>query len=171
VGITKENKIKVAILTVSTSCFRKEREDKSGKVLEEICKDFGFKILKKEIVPDDKNLIRNKLKSCCDKLKADVVLTTGGTGLGPFDITPEATFEISERIVPGISELMRIEGIKKTKRASLSRGISGIRGKTLIVNLPGSPEGAIESINAILEIIPHAIKMIHGGGHDLLEEN
>ena len=168
-GITKENRIKVAILTISST--RSKKEDKSGKVLEEICKDFGFKMLKKEIVSDDKNLIQNKLKSYCDKLKADVVFTTGGTGLGPFDITPEATFEISERIVPGISELMRIEGIKKTKRASLSRGISGIRGKTLIVNLPGSPEGAIESINAILEIIPHAIKMIHGGGHDLLEEN
>ena len=163
VGITKENRIKVAILTISST--RSKKEDKSGKVLEEICKDFGFKMLKKEIVSDDKNLIQNKLKSYCDKLKADVVFTTGGTGLGPFDITPEATLEFVEKVVPGISELMRTEGIKKTKRAALSRGISGIRGKTLIINLPGSPKAVKESLQAILEIIPHSIQMLNGEGH------
>ncbi len=105
------------------------------------------------------------MKRYADRMSVDVVFTTGGTGLGPRDVTPEATHEISEKLVPGLSELMRVEGFKKTRRAALSRGISGLRRKTLIINLPGSSRGVKESIEAVLEIIPHAVETIRGAGH------
>lgn len=165
-GTGAEDKLKVALLTVSTSCSRGEREDKSGEVLLKLCSEAGFSVIRKEIVPDDRGLIEEKLKAYSDRLKTDLVLTTGGTGLGPYDLTPQATAAVAERLVPGIPELIRQAGGEKTRRAYLSRGIAATRGETLIVNLPGSPRGAEESLSPILEIIPHALAMLKGGGHD-----
>jgi molybdopterin adenylyltransferase len=154
--------IKTAILTVSST--RTEENDESGKVLKEILTD-DFEIIEYDIVSDDENSIIEQLKFYSDSQKADLVLTNGGTGFSESDITPEATIKVADKIVPGISELIRAEGIKITKRAALSRGISALRGTTLIINLPGSPKGAKESLEAIIDLIPHAIKMIDGGGH------
>lgn len=154
--------IKTAILTVSST--RTKENDESGKVLKELIGD-DFDLIAYDIAPDDEQAIIEKLKFYCDAKKADLVLTNGGTGFSESDITPEATLKTSEKIAPGISELIRSEGIKKTKRAALSRGLSGIRGKTLIINLPGSPKGAKESLEAIIEIIPHAVEMINNGKH------
>lgn len=156
-------KIKTAILTVSST--RVKETDLSAEEIKNILKTDDFEILSADIVSDDKEMIKDKLKYFSDECRTDIIITTGGTGLGPFDVTPEATLEVIERIVPGIPELIRIEGFKNTKKAMLSRGVSGIRGQTLIVNLPGSPAGAKESLEAILEIIPHAIHMLKGGGH------
>ena len=154
--------IKTAILTVSST--RTEENDESGKVLKEILGN-DFEIIEYDIVSDNENAIIEQLKFYCDSQKADLVLTNGGTGFSASDITPEATLKVSHKIVPGISELIRAEGIKITKRAALSRGISALRGNTLIINLPGSPKGAKESLEAIIDLIPHAIKMINGGKH------
>ena len=162
----KDRKLTVAILTISTSCSRGEREDASGEVLWKLCSEAGFSVIRKEIVPDDRGLIEEKLSAYSDRLKADLVLTTGGTGLGPYDLTPQATAAVAERIVPGLSELIRQAGGEKTRRAYLSRGRAVTRGETLIVNLPGSPRGASESLQPILELIPHALAMMKGGGHD-----
>lgn len=159
------SQIKVAILTVSTSCAKGKREDASGKKLKQICRRSGFRVAAENIVCDDKVQIKKLLKHYCDKVRADVVLTTGGTGLGPHDLTPEATLEIGERIVPGISELIRARGMKMTKTSVLSRGVSVLRKKTLIINLPGSLKGSQESFLAIKKIIPHATHIIKGGGH------
>ena len=120
-----------------------------------------------DILPDEACLIKDKLIFYCDNLKVDFIFTTGGTGFSPRDITPEATAQVAERLVPGIPELMRSEGLKKTKNAVLSRGICVIRKNSIIVNLPGSPKGVRESLSAILDIIPHAFKMLKGEGHEL----
>ena len=154
--------IKTAILTVSTT--RTKENDESGKVLKESLGD-DFDLIGYDMVSDDEEAIIQKLKFYCDKQNADLILTNGGTGFSESDITPEATFKAADKIAPGISELIRSEGLKKTKRAALSRGISALRGKTLIINLPGSPKGAKESLEAIIDLIPHAIKMINGGKH------
>lgn len=156
---------KVAVLTVSDRCSRKERKDLSGKVIIELIKGIGGDVIKYDIVPDEADLIEEKLLAYCDDLGADFVFTTGGTGFGPRDVTPEATQAVAEKMIPGIPELMRLEGLKKTKNAMLSRGISVIRKKTVIINLPGSPKGVRESLVAILDIIPHALDMLKGGGH------
>ena len=155
--------IKVAILTISST--RTKENDLSGKALQDLLKDKQYQVLSCDIVNDDIDQIKNKLIHYSEELNIDLVLTTGGTGLGPKDITPEATARIIERPVPGISEIIRIKGFKKTDRAVLSRGISGIKGKTLIINLPGSPKGVQESFKLIKKIIPHAIDMIKGRGH------
>jgi len=154
-----------AILTISDRCSRGECEDKSGKVIREVINDIEGENIQYDVVPDEKDLIEKKLLTYCDDLKIDLVLTTGGTGVGPRDITPEATREISHKIIPGISELIRFEGLKKTTNAMLSRGISAIRGGTIIINLPGSPKGVRESLMAIRDLIPHALDMAKGKGH------
>ncbi len=156
---------KAAVLTVSDRCSRGEYADQSGKVIIEIIKGSGGEVVRYDIVPDEEDAIKEKLISYCDELKVDLVLTTGGTGLGPRDVTPEATGKVAERIVPGISEFMRMEGLKKTKNSILSRGISAVRKNTLIINLPGSPKGAAESLMSIVDVIPHALLMIRGEGH------
>lgn len=157
-------KIKTAILTVSAT--RKMEEDTSGDRIENILKkDENFSVISREVLPDKKVRIKNRLRKLCDEMKCDLVITTGGTGLGPYDLTPEATLDIIDREVPGLPELMRGEGSKYTKRAMLSRGVSGIRNKSLIINLPGSPTGAVQSLKAIIEIIPHSIHILKGGGH------
>ena len=157
--------IKTAILTISDSCSKGIREDISGQTIAEMLPENNFQISKKIIVPDNTQEIANELINFCDKDEIDIVFTTGGTGLGPYDVTPEATASISDKLVPGISEIIRAEGFKKTPNAALSRGISCIRKNTLIINLPGSPKGVRESLEVILTFIPHAIKMMRGGGH------
>lgn len=139
--MTGKSKYTAAVLTVSTGCARGERVDASGPVLVEGLRKLGLEAAETGLVPDEPEAIRERLLYYCDKLRADLVLTTGGTGPGPFDITPEETGFICGRLLPGLGELIRFQGAKKNPRAYLSRGIAGIRDRTLIVNLPGSPRG------------------------------
>ncbi len=154
--------INAAVITVSSS--REKNSDTSGKKVIEILKRNGFEICGYTVVRDDIDQIKEEIKNYAAS-GAEVVFTTGGTGLGPYDVTPEATRQLSDREIPGISQLMRGEGLKKTKRAALSRGISVLRGNTIIINLPGSPAGAGESLSAVIDIIPHAVDVVKGGGH------
>lgn len=156
---------KVAILTVSDTCARGEREDRSGPAVREVLAAGGFEVCEQRVVPDDREAIARELVRFCDECALDLVFTTGGTGLGPRDVTPEATVSVCERLVPGFGELMRAEGRKKTPNAMLSRGVAGLRGRTLIVNLPGSPRAVRECLEAIGGLLPHAIEMMQGGGH------
>ena len=153
--------IKAAILTISNS--RATQDDFSGNEIKEILTANNFEITQRDIVKDDKKAIQEKLLYFSGNVH--VIITTGGTGFGPHDVTPEATLEIIEKEIPGLPELMRYEGLKKTKRAVLSRGVSGIVNGTLIINLPGSPKGARESLEAVIDLLPHAVSMIKGEGH------
>jgi len=157
--------IRAAILTVSDSCAQGKREDISGQTIKDILTKNGFEICDKRIVADAHETIANELKHFSDETDVDVVITTGGTGLGPHDITPEATDSVCERTIPGLSEIIRAHGWEKTKSAVLSRGMAGIRKKTLIINLPGSPKAVKESLEIILDLLPHAVDMMHGQGH------
>jgi len=152
--------IKVAVLTLSDKGSKGEREDKSGPLIGKIIKKINGKIINYDILPDKKNLIKRKLLSLCNK--ADLILTTGGTGLSPRDITPEATLEVIKREIPGIAEAMRSKGIKKTPYAMISRAVAGVRGKTLIINLPGSPRAVKENLEVILPALSHAVEKIKG---------
>jgi len=152
-------------MTSSDRCSRGEAEDVSGKLVSEMIKTVGGRTAAYDIVPDDIPAIREKLLHYCDTLAVDVVITTGGTGFSGRDVTPEATAQVIEKNIPGLPELMRAEGLKKTKKAVLSRGIAGIRKNTIIVNLPGSPKAVKESLEAIIDLIPHSLEMLRGGGH------
>lgn len=155
----------VAVLTISDMCSKGKREDVSGKVVQGLLSDKLYTISKYEIVPDEADIIKKKLISYADDLKLDLVLTDGGTGFSNRDVTPEATREIIDKEIPGIPETMRMVCSKVTKRAMLSRSVAGIRGKTLIINLPGSSKGAKEFLEAILDELPHSMDMIAGKGH------
>jgi len=157
---------RAAVLTVSDTCSRGERDDESGDILIEMIKNIQGDITAYDIVADSIESIKKKLEYYCDTLNVDLVCTTGGTGPGPRDVTPEATLEISLKQLPGIPELIRSEGVKNTKNAVLSRGVCVIRGNTLIINFPGSPKGVKESMYAVMDIINHALTMIKGGGHN-----
>lgn len=156
---------KVAVLTISDKCAQGQRQDKSGKIVQELIKNLPGEVIKYEIIPDEPEMIKQKLIDYADNLKVDLILTNGGTGFTSRDLTPEATKEVIQKEVPGIPEAMRIECLKFTKRAMLSRAVAGIRGKTLIVNLPGSSKGAKESLEAILEALAHGLDMIRGKEH------
>ena len=158
--------MRVAILTVSDAVAQGQREDVSGVAVAARCKELKFEVVSSAVRADDRDAIESVLKTVADSCEADLILTTGGTGLGPRDITPEATVAACERLIPGIAEFIRTEGLKKTPRAILSRAVAGIRGETLIINLPGSPKGALESLNAIAAELPHAIDVIRGARHD-----
>jgi molybdenum cofactor synthesis domain-containing protein len=157
--------IQSAILTVSDSCSQQKREDISGQTIKDLLANDKYEIREYKIVADEHQSIKEALIYFSDELKADIVFTTGGTGFGPRDVTPEATIDVCQKMVPGLAEKMRSEGLKKTKKAILSRAVVGIRGNTLIINLPGSPKGVKESLEAILDVLPHAVKMMRGGGH------
>lgn len=157
--------IKVAVLTVSDSCSSGKRDDISGQTIRDMLPQDKFQICCKEIVPDDHEKIVVELTHFSDRKDIDVVLTNGGTGLGPRDVTPEATASICERTVPGLGEILRVEGFRNTSNAVLSRGFAGIRKDTLIINLPGSPKAVRECLDIILDILPHAVEMMLGGGH------
>lgn len=162
---TAKASITTAVITVSDSCARGEREDLSGPAVIEALQRHGFAIAARDVVADDLIKIQNLLI----RLARDVrlVVTTGGTGIAMTDVTPEATAAVCERQLDGVAEVMRREGIKKTPFAALSRGICGVRGRALILNLPGSPKGAVESFEAVADLIPHAIDLLSGNtSHD-----
>jgi molybdenum cofactor synthesis domain-containing protein len=138
----------------------------SGRTISSLLRGNEFGVCEYKIVADEQEDIRNELVHLADELKVDIVFTTGGTGLGPRDVTPEATAAVCDRMVPGLAETMRLEGLKNTPNAMLSRAVAGIRGSTLIINLPGSPRGARESLEAILDVLPHAHDMLLGRGHN-----
>lgn len=152
--------ITVAVLTMSDKGSRGEREDISGPLIRDLLKNINAEITDYEVLPDEKELIKEKLIHYSKKV--DLILTTGGTGLSPRDVTPEATLEVIDRQVPGIAEAMRSEGLRKTKRAMLSRAVAGVKGQALIINFPGSPVAVKENLAVILEVIPHAIEKIKG---------
>ena len=156
---------KVVVLTISDRCSQGQREDKSGKLIWELIRHLPFELIKYEIIPDEPDLIKAKLIEYADNLKADLVLTTGGTGFAPRDFTPEATKTVIDREAPGIAEAMRMECFRFNKRAMLSRAVSGIRGRTLIVNLPGSSKSVKESLGVILDELIHSLDMLAGGDH------
>jgi molybdopterin adenylyltransferase len=149
-----------AVITVSDSCARGERKDLSGPAVAELLKKLGFRLVATRTVQDDSMQIQNALVHLA--LEARFIVTTGGTGIAERDVTPEATEAICERLISGVGEHMRIEGAKKTPFAALSRGVCGVRGKTLILNVPGSPTGAVESLEAVAGLIPHALNLLDG---------
>lgn len=156
--------ITVAILTLSDKGSRGEREDLSGPAIQEMIGRIDGRVEYAEVLPDEKGLIKEKLIEYSNKV--DLILTTGGTGPAPRDVTPDATLEVIDREVPGLAEVMRMEGLKKTKRAVLSRAVAGIRGSSLIINLPGSPKAVRENLEVILDVIPHAVEKIKGSTGD-----
>lgn len=152
--------IRVGILTASTLGARGAREDTSGEAIRELVQKIGATVEAYQVVTDDRATIESALTDWSDRLDLDLILTTGGTGLSPTDVTPDATLAVVDRVVPGIAEAMRLEGLKHTPRAMLSRAVAGVRGRVLIVNLPGSPRGVRESLGAILDVLPHAIEIL-----------
>ena len=158
--------MRVAVLTISDSVSQRKREDASGPAVVAFCRGLGWELGLTACLPDDQKKIEAQLRELADSGKVEVILTTGGTGIGPRDTTPEATQSIADRVVPGIGEEMRRKGLEKTPTAVLSRGIAVTRGKTLILNLPGSPKGAAESLEAVAHLLPHAIRVLHGDRHD-----
>lgn len=150
-----------SVLTVSDRCSRGECEDKSGVLLSEILSAHG-EVIKYDIVSDDIEEIKSRLIYMCDELKSDIIFTTGGTGFAPRDVTPEATKAVIEKEVPGIAETIRYESLKITPKAMLSRAAAGIRGRTLIINLPGSPKAVRESLEVVLPVLSHAAETLSG---------
>ncbi|MGC8759384.1 MAG: MogA/MoaB family molybdenum cofactor biosynthesis protein [Bryobacteraceae bacterium] len=154
--------IRVAVLTISDSCAAGVREDASGPAVAHICESQGWAVVHRDVLPDEHGQIQARLRGLADAGAANVILTTGGTGIAARDTTPEATRAVIEKELPGLGELMRAEGLRRTRRAVLSRAVAGVRGRCLIVNLPGSPKGAVESLNAILDLVPHIAELLNG---------
>lgn len=150
------------ILTISDRSSRGERPDASGPVLAESVTVQGWRVVRTDVIPDDFEAIKSTLSAWADSTDLDVILTTGGTGFAPRDVTPEATRAILERLTPGLDEAMRAASLKATPHAMLSRAISGIRKQTLIVNLPGSPKGALENLQVLLPVLEHAVQLLRG---------
>ncbi len=149
-----------AVLTVSDSCSRGERKDLSGPAVAEALGRRNFRVVVRSVVADERPAIQEKLIELCRS--ARLVVTTGGTGIAPRDVTPEATGAVCERLVDGIAEQMRLQGTKKTRFAALSRAVCGVRGTSLILNLPGSPAGAVESLEAVMDLLPHVLELLAG---------
>jgi molybdopterin adenylyltransferase len=158
--------LRVAVITISDSVSSGKNEDKSGPAVIARCRELGWEIKSSLVIPDDPPSIREQLREFADSGRVDLILTTGGTGLSPRDSTPEATVAVADRLVPGFAEEMRRKGMEKTPRAILSRAVAAVRHKSLILNLPGSPKGAVESLDALAELLPHSIAIIHGARHD-----
>ncbi|MAT44533.1 MAG: molybdenum cofactor biosynthesis protein [Anaerolineaceae bacterium] len=151
----------ICILTISDRSSKGVRDDLSGPAILNKIESLGWNSVGYEIIPDEINIIRDQLIQWCDEIVPDIIFTTGGTGFAPRDVTPEATEKVIDKKTPGISEYIRLQSMKITPHAMLSRGIAGIRKKTLIINLPGSPKAALESIDFILPALPHAVELIH----------
>ncbi len=156
--------IKAAVITLSDKGAAGLRADEGGPLIKEMLASIGAETAFYEIIPDDREIIKSKLLEYSRLV--DLIVTTGGTGLAPRDVTPEATREVIEKEVPGMAEAMRMEGLKKTNRAMLSRGVAGVRGRCLIINLPGSPKAVRDGLSAVLDVLPHAIEKIKGSTED-----
>jgi molybdopterin adenylyltransferase len=154
--------IQVAIVTVSDSAVAGTREDRSGPKLRDRVETLGWTVAAQELVPDETGQITALLRRLADSGRFSVILTTGGTGVALRDVTPEATRAVIEREIPGVAEVMRAEGSKSTPLAALSRAVAGVRGRTVIINLPGSPKGAVESLDAIVKLVPHIVDLLEG---------
>ena len=152
----------VGILTISNKGWRGERQDLSGEAIRETLNPLGVRVVSYDIVPDEKDVIAGKLREWADGTGIDLIVTTGGTGLSPRDVTPEATLSVVERLAPGFGEVMRAQSLKETPTAILSRALAGIRKNTLIINLPGSPRAVRQCLEAILPALPHAIETLRG---------
>src|SRR5271168_2250685 len=152
--------MRAAVITVSDSCFRGQRVDVSGQVVAELLKANDFQVISHLVIPDEQTEIEDALRQQCEV--ANLVVTTGGTGIAPRDVTPEATRAVCDRVLDGFAELMRAEGRKQTQFAPLSRSVSGTRGRSLIVNLPGIPGGAKASLESVISMIPHALNILEG---------
>jgi molybdopterin adenylyltransferase len=157
--------IHAVVITVSDRCARGEQRDESGAALVELLKEAGAEIVTTEVLPDDLEPLAEKLRALAERADVNLIITTGGTGFSPRDNTPEATRAVIEREAPGLSEAMRIETLKQTPLAMVSRGVSGIRNKTLIINLPGSPKGVRESFAVIKPVLAHAVALLEGMSH------
>lgn len=164
--------LRCAVLTVSDRSARGERPDASGPALEAVLHDQGWQVVRSQVLPDDLPLLSNCLAAWADAGDLDIILTTGGTGFSPRDITPEATQAVIDRTAPGLAEAMRSASLRITPHAMLSRAVAGIRKRTLIINLPGSPAGAVENLQVVLSVLPHAVQLLREdaqaeGGHHL----
>jgi molybdenum cofactor synthesis domain-containing protein len=154
--------VNIGILTISDKGWRGQRRDESGKAIRDSLSSLDNRVVKYEVVPDEAEVIAGKLAEWADEGGIDLILTTGGTGLGPRDTTPEATLSILDKVVPGFTEAMRVETFKMTPYAILSRAAAGVREKCLIINLPGSPKAVRECLEVVLPVIPHAMEIIKG---------
>jgi molybdenum cofactor synthesis domain-containing protein len=154
---------RIGVITASDQGARGQRQDQSGPLVKELLLPWGD-VTEYEILPDEQSILAQRMKDLADREKVDLLVTTGGTGLGPRDRTPEATMEVVERLVPGIPEAMRAAGREKTMKAILSRGVAGIRGQTLIINLPGSPRGVRENLEVIFPVLEHGLEIVTGRG-------
>ena len=154
--------IRAVVLTISDSSFLKMRSDLSGPAVRERLEQIGWTVAPVEVLPDERAMIAERLRTLAGSGETDVIFTSGGTGVAARDVTPEATRDVIEKEIPGMGERMRADGLRYTELATLSRSTAGTRGRTLIVNLPGSPKGAVESLNAIVELVPHIVNLLHG---------
>ena len=157
--------LRAGVLTLSDSVAAGDRADQSGDACVELLQSAGFAVTQRGQLPDSRGAMADLLRRWCDAERLDVIVTTGGTGLGPRDVTPEAVGDVAARTLPGFGELMRAEGLKVTPMAAMSRSVAAMRGSTLIVALPGSPKGVRESLGAVLPLLAHAVHIMGGGGH------
>jgi molybdenum cofactor synthesis domain-containing protein len=160
--VNTERTLRVAVLTVSDGVAAGAREDSSGSLIEQWVRQRGYVLAERLNVPDESGPIADALARLCDQDDCDLLLTTGGTGLTPRDVTPEATRAVLDRPAPGIAEAIRVEGLRKTPRAALGRGLAGVRGATLVVNLPGSPGGVSDGLDVLAVFVDHAVDLVRG---------
>lgn len=154
--------MRVVAITISDAVDQGRREDKSGEVLAQAVQGAGWELVDTTVIPDDRRRIESLIRRLCDEDRADVILTTGGTGLGPRDVTPEAMLAVMDRTVPGLAEAMRAYGIEQTPFAMLSRSVAGTRKKTLIICFPGNPKAVQEGLEVVIPVIPHAVEILRG---------